>query len=340
LRLTAEIKADFRAAALKVVVVQREKLWKELGYSGFEQYMNMEFCKSRSWGYDIIVWQEAMDVLDANGIVMAQLSQDAAQVYREYKDRPEVFVQAFRQLLERGENNPSQEVLRAECKLQADYLYEIGLSDDLTQEEFQAYRKLQGLKESWQLEDFVKAGGATPETLVKECTRLVRKPALRILTQVVRGPELIALVDTLEPVAKEAAKVPELHKKMPDIKEKRREANKGVNLLKKEEDALQAEIDRLTGKEPEKPEQPEQPDDDEDKDPADLAADAAQFCLELLQKDGIKYVLRIALALDVLANHLEVVVYSETMVEAIGCIIDAAERLDISKLKAEENVAS
>jgi hypothetical protein len=229
--LTQEIKDHLRSAQRIIWRMHKEKLWEELGYYSFGEYILVEFIHKRNWGYKQITLVKAADALEAKGIVnpLANLSPEAAQVFRKWENRPEVFTLAYQQIVERDEK-PTQARLAAECEVQNDYLLETELTPGLTQEEYQAWNKIE-LPKPFGLDNEY----ATTESLLSECKRQRGKPPLKRITKLVRGDDLLSFVKELEPVAVDLAKLKEIDAEIEKL-------NQGIDA---KSDAIEAKIEKL-----------------------------------------------------------------------------------------------
>jgi hypothetical protein len=243
LRLTGEIRQDYRNAIYKLRRVHAEKLWQDLGYTSFGEYVLLEFRKCRKWGYDALTLLRAEECLEARGVAdpLRTLSTEAALVFRKWENRPEVFVLAYQQIVERGEQ-PTQERLEHECGVQNDYLLEASQSPDLTQEEYRAYLRLSALPYTYQLDKNFQSAA----DLLEACRSLKRKPPLKAITQVARDGDLVALVQQLEPLSAEVARVKELKQQKADLEKEKRDLVKDLTEKIRQKDA---EIEQAEGEE-------------------------------------------------------------------------------------------
>jgi hypothetical protein len=245
LRLTAEIKQDLRSAIRKLGQVHRERLWEEMGYQSFGEYVLLEFGKTPKWGYQRLTLHKAVEWLEAQGVTdpLLHLSPEAALVFRKWENSPEVFFLAYQQVLESGDR-PTQDRLTEECEVQNDYLREASFTPDLTQEEYRAYRRLNGLPYTFQLDrEFQSA-----DDLLEECRTLKKKPPLKAITRVARGDNLVGLVQQLEPLGAEVVRLKELKQKKEDLEKQRRDHVKDLN---EELRQVEAEIADAEGSEDE-----------------------------------------------------------------------------------------
>jgi hypothetical protein len=296
-QLTKEIRADIHSAMTKLWRVQREELWRELNYTGFEEYCLMEFNKTRKWGYEQITMVKAGNALAAKGVEnpLANLSKEAALVYRQWENRPEVFTLACLQILE-DDGALTKKALEAECPIQAEYLRQADLVSGWTQEEFRAYRKLDHIAHSYEINEFIVNSRPNADQLGGECLRLKKKPGITDLAKVVRGADLVKLVADLEPLARDMAKVPELQKALAELKEKRKRANEIKTEFDKDIHAHEQEIAKLRGV-AQQPQQEEEEEEEEDQ--------AYKEAYEDFTKDVRDYIERLALGLEVVADHTD-----------------------------------
>jgi hypothetical protein len=163
-----------------------------------------------------------------------------------------VFVLAYQQILERGEH-PTQERLEQECRVQNDYLQEVSQTPDLTQEEYQAYRRLEPLPYTYVLDkDFQSMG-----ELLQACCSVKRRPPLKTITRLARGDDLVALVEQLEPLGAEVAKLKELKQKKADLEKEKRDR---VKDLMEQIHQVDTEIAKVEGEDEDEATTPATPD--------------------------------------------------------------------------------
>jgi hypothetical protein len=240
LRLTSEIKQGLRDALRKLRRVHAEKLWEDLGYTSFGEYVLLALGYTRKWGYQRLTLLGAVEHLEARGVTdpLQHLSPEAALVFRKWQNCPEVFVLAFQQILERGEQ-PTQARLEHECEVQNDYLHEASQTPDLTQEEYRAYLRLSALPYTFQLDrDF-----QSPADLLEACRSLKKRPPLKAITQVARGPDLVAVVQQLEPLSAEVARLRELRQQKADLERAKRDLVKDLTEKIRQKDAEIAQVE-------------------------------------------------------------------------------------------------
>src|SRR5262249_39745118 len=73
-----------------------------------------------------------------------------------------------------------------------------------------------------------------------------KRPWLDVLVKVVRGQELVALVDALQPVFVEVGRVPQLQEQLAALKQEEEEAKDARKSVKDRIKAVQEEITKLT----------------------------------------------------------------------------------------------
>jgi hypothetical protein len=197
--------------------------YRRQGYDSLEEYMNVRWASNRNDAYKLVNWLKAVEFLEANGVTepLQNLSKEAALVFRRWASRPEVFYLAYQQIVARQEE-PTQQRLEEESKMQQEFLIEADRTPDLTQEEFQAYRKLASLSEAWQL----KEKSASAADLLEACLKLKRRPSLVTLTSVARGPALLTFVEQLEPVKVLVTSIKEKKARLEQLERQKREKDR------------------------------------------------------------------------------------------------------------------
>jgi hypothetical protein len=240
LRLTGEIRQDLRNAICKLRRVHAEKLWQDLGYTSFGEYVLLEFRRTPKWAYDGLNLLRAEECLEARGVTdpLGTLSKEAALVFRKRENCPDVFVLAYQQIVERGEQ-PTQARLEQECEVQHDYLHEASQTPDLTQEEYRAYLRLSALPYTYQLDKNFQSAA----DLLEACRSLRREPPLKAITQVARGGDLVALVAQLEPLSAEVARLKELRQQKADLERAKRDLVKDLTEKIRQKDAEIAQVE-------------------------------------------------------------------------------------------------
>jgi hypothetical protein len=321
LRLTEEIKQDYHKAIRKLGRMHAEKLWQELRYASFEEYVLLEFGKTRKWGYDELTRLRAVEYLESKGVTdpLQNLSKEAALVFRKWEFRPEVFVLAYQQIVERDEQ-PTQERLEKECHVQSDYLHEASQTPDLTQEEYRSYQTLDALPYTYQLDkDFQSAG-----ELVEACRSLKRRPPLKAMARVARGADLVVLVRELEPLCAEAAKLKGLKEKKAGLEKQKREKIKELaDELQKVED----EIAKAEGK----GDDPGVEEGDEDAGTGDTTSALRNPLLTDLETDPQAFLDDAATRMELVASHARLL---RAIKDAVSALLDrmssALDRMRIS----------
>jgi hypothetical protein len=238
-RFEAQMEQGFRSYVEGLRVVLTERLYRAMGYHSVEDYMQGRWAKTRRWAYDQLMWLSTVQFLESKNVTnpLQNLSVDAAQVFRQWQNRPEIFYLAYRRVVETGDE-PTKDRLEREAEVQQAYLLEADSIPELTFAEYEAYQRLDSLPSDYSLE------ATTAAELIRKSRERVHKPYLSQLAAVARGEELVKVVDALAPLSAEVAKVHDLKKKKDTLQKQKREQTQALTEQIRE---VTAELDKLTG---------------------------------------------------------------------------------------------
>ena len=250
------------AQCLRAIV--EERTYRSEGYDRLDDYMNIRWATTAKSAYAAITWLNALEFLDSKGVTdpLQNLKKEAALVFRRWQNRPEIFYLAYQQVVERGEE-PTQERLENEANVQQDFLIEADRTPDVTQEEYRAYQRLAALPCAYEFEPEQAPGQNSADDLLDRCRKLKKKPPLKLVLSVARGPALLTFVQQLEPVSAEVASLKQLKQKKAELERQKREQ---IKRLQEELHNIQEEITKSEGNLSDEDEN----DDDEDQGPTTL----------------------------------------------------------------------
>ena len=276
--------------------IKDAKLYKELGHQTFESYMEVRWCKTRQWGYQQLTWLKAVEALEHQNVKtpLQNLSVDAAQTFRSWENRPDVFVAAYEYTVANGEE-PNKENLEKNARVQADYLSECSHIPDLSYKEFEAWKTLGKMDTDWAWQPDAKDSF---ETVLSYCKEHQKRPTLNQVAKIVRGEKFLEFVKELQPIADEQTTLRAMQDRVEKLKrEKREKGQQALDALRRAETELN-EKEIALGKVPSAP--PEEPTkEEEDKEFEDMT----ELLTDILKR--VKIVSKYAANLD--ADQLKLV---------------------------------
>ena len=313
LHLEAKFEKGFRQAIEALKQIKGDKLYREVGFTTFEDYLQIRWSRTRSWAYQQLTWLDAVEYLEAQNVQspLQNLSVDAAQVFKHWESRPEVFYGAFKRIVQ-DKAEPTKERLEQETAVQADFLADQYRTPDLTFQEYQAYRRLDALPVDHSFPEDVQS----VEQCIAICQEMKARPTLETICKVARGEALSDLVDQLMPLVQKAAEIKKLEARLMELEQIKRDENqKYLDEIHKLEEMI-AEV----GEEPDdeieeedaSPEQDEKSDDAQDDDhdeaggghQAESGPDLKVVRCEEPETDAVEPILENVEQIDIEANLL------------------------------------
>ena len=137
--------------------------------------------------------------------------------------------------------------LEKECEVEAEYRRQADRIVDLTFDEFEEFKKLDGLPACYTRDKF-----ATLQELQDYCVKHKQVPSLQVVATMARGADLKNLVQSLEPVVKEMVKIKTLQARKDELERQKRDQS---SKLLEEIHAVQEQIADLSGDEDDEPDE-------------------------------------------------------------------------------------
>ncbi len=287
--LEARLKQGRREFAESLTLIIEERTYRALGYDRLEDYTVAELGLTRKTAYLWRTWWRACVCLERHGVKdpFEHLAAEAALVFRTWEERPEIFYLAYARVVERGQR-PTQVALEAEAIVQSGYLREADLVPDLTPEEYEAYQRLSDLPYTYELDrDF-----DSTEKLIGECRARRRKPPLKVMAKLARGPDLLELIRQLEGLAEGMVRVRTLKRKRDELAKQKRELSRNLGEQMEELD------EQIAALEPENPSETDEAAEEEEED--------SDLLLDDFELDPKAFLAEVAARLAVVAEHTDV----------------------------------